>query len=135
MDEVNIAKNEQKLKDSGERRAVSTGAVRDRAKGKGRMDLLPWFALEELSKHFEAGAEKYGANNYLKGMPLSWFVDSGLRHVVKAMRGQTDEPHWRAVAWNFLCCLEIMRRIELGLLPKELNDLLPELPSDVQNKL
>lgn len=30
------------LKDSGDRREFETGAVRDMAEGKGRMDLIPW---------------------------------------------------------------------------------------------
>lgn len=124
-----------KIKDSGERRTTATGAVRDRAVGKGRMDLLPWFALEELAKHYENGAIKYGDNNYLKGMPLSWFIDSALRHIIKGARGQTDEPHWRAAAWNLLGFLEIKRRIELGLLPEDLDDMMPILPEEIQKKL
>ena len=32
------------IKDSGSRREFETGAVRDMAEGKGRMDLLPWSA-------------------------------------------------------------------------------------------
>ena len=123
------------IKDSGLRRQTITGSVRDKAVGKGRMDLLPFFALEELSRHFEVGAVKYGENNWAKGQPLSWFLDSCMRHLIKAARGQTDEPHWVAAAWNIMCFLDIKKRIEIGLLPKELNDLVPELPKDVQNKI
>ena len=35
--------------DSGTRREFSSGAVRDMASGKGRMDLLPWAAIMEVS--------------------------------------------------------------------------------------
>lgn len=35
-------KNMANLKDSGDRREFDTGAVRDMAEGKGRMDLIPW---------------------------------------------------------------------------------------------
>lgn len=48
------------IKDSGERTQFETGAVRDMHSGKGRMDLLPWEALIEVSKHCEEGALKYG---------------------------------------------------------------------------
>lgn len=48
------------IKDSGERTEFGTGAVRDMHSGKGRMDLLPWEALVEVSKHCEEGALKYG---------------------------------------------------------------------------
>ena len=41
------------IKDSGERTEFGTGAVRDMHSGKGRMDLLPWEALVEVSKHCE----------------------------------------------------------------------------------
>ena len=115
------------IKDSGQRREASTGSVRDRAVGKGRFDLLPMYALEEVAKHFEAGANKYGERNWEKGQPLSWYVDSLLRHVAKILRGEVDEPHIRAQAWNALCLLDTKRRIELGLLPAELDDL-PKSP-------
>ena len=44
---------EMEIKDSGERTRFDTGAVRDMHTGKGRMDLLPWEALVEVSKHCE----------------------------------------------------------------------------------
>jgi hypothetical protein len=93
------------IKDSGERRTFATGSVRYRAAGKGRFDLLPFFALEEVAKHFEAGAVKYGESNWAKGQPLRSYLDSALRHLAKAHQGRTDEPHLRAAAWNILCLI------------------------------
>lgn len=122
------------LKDSGQRREATTGSVRDRAVGKGRMDLLPFFALEELAKHFEDGAVKYGDNNWKKGQPLSWYVDSAMRHLIKASRGQTDEPHFRAAAWNILCLMETKKMIDMGILPDNLNDI-QVLPKEFQDKI
>lgn len=58
------------IKDSGERTEFETGAVRDMHTGKGRMDLLPWEALVEVSKHCEEGALKYGERNCEKGIPM-----------------------------------------------------------------
>lgn len=58
------------IKDSGERTRFDTGAVRDMHTGKGRMDLLPWEALVEVSKHCEEGALKYGERNCEKGIPI-----------------------------------------------------------------
>lgn len=57
------------IKDSGERRAFESGAVRDMSAGKGRMDLLPWAAIMEVAKHCENGAIKYGEHNVDKGIP------------------------------------------------------------------
>lgn len=123
------------IKDSGQRENFNTGSVRDCREGKGRFDLLPLFAEEELSKHFEAGALKYGDNNWLKGQQLSRYLDSARRHLNKAARGQTDENHFVAAAWNIMCLIDTQKRISLGLLPESLNDLLPELPREVQDKL
>lgn len=139
------------IKDSGNRREFSTGAVRDIQEGKGRCDLLPldvvaeyigdgvlgniyrytehgerghlknclrsftaeWrygkpdapTMLLEVSKHFEAGAKKYGERNWAKGIPTHCYIDSAVRHYLKWLRGDTDEPHDRAFVWNILCCI------------------------------
>ena len=136
------------IKDSGERREFSTGAVRDIQEGKGRCDLLPLdvvarfrgtiltdiseyqetgdtkhlenalqrfidkhlnkdnsTAFLEVSKHFEEGAKKYGDYNWQKGIPTHCYIDSAVRHYLKYLRGDTDEPHDRAFVWNILCCI------------------------------
>lgn len=64
--------------------------------------------LLELSKHFEAGAKKYSENNWKKGIPLHCYIDSGVRHYLKHLRGDTDEPHDRAFVWNILCAIWTM---------------------------
>lgn len=58
-----------KILDSGERTAFDTGAVRDMHTGKGRYDLLPWNAIDQVAKHCEEGALKYGERNVDKGIP------------------------------------------------------------------
>lgn len=93
------------IKDSGERTAFETGAVRDMHAGKGRMDLLPWAAIIEVSKHCEEGALKYGEHNVDKGIPIHSLIDSAARHLAKYQDGQNDEPHLRAAAWNILWAL------------------------------
>ena len=111
------------FKDSGTRSNFGTGAVRDGQQGKGRMDLMPVRALIEVSKIMETGARKYAARNWEAGIPLSRFMDSGLRHALKCLRGDRDEPHLAMACWNFLCLLDTQARIEEGLLPTTLNDL------------
>ena len=59
----------------------------------------------EVSKHFEEGAKKYGENNWQKGIPTHCYVNSAVRHYLKYLRGDTDEPHDRAFVWNILCCI------------------------------
>jgi hypothetical protein len=136
------------LKDSGNRREFTSGAVRDINEGKGRCDLLPLgvigkfytdsvlenidkylrtgidvfvisaiegfmneqygnleTAFLEVSKHYEDGCSKYGERNWEKGIPLHCYIDSGVRHYLKWLRGDDDEPHDRAFLWNMLGAL------------------------------
>lgn len=100
----------EKILDSGERTQFETGAVRDMHEGKGRMDLLPWAAIMEVSKHCEAGAKKYGEHNVDRGIPTSSLCDSGMRHLAKYLDGWTDENHLVAAAWNLLWALEMVAK-------------------------
>jgi hypothetical protein len=59
----------------------------------------------EVSKHFEEGCKKYGENNWQKGIPTHCYIDSAVRHYLKWLRDDTDEPHDRAFCWNILCCI------------------------------
>lgn len=105
------------IKDSGNRTQFNTGAVRDMSEGKGRMDLLCWNAIIEVSKHCEEGAKKYGENNVDKGIPMHSLADSAMRHMAKFIAGHKDEDHLRAAAWNILWALEFRET------KPELNDL------------
>lgn len=101
-----IAVTEHEIADSGNRREFDTGAVRDMAEGKGRMDLLPWTAIMEVSKHCERGAVKYGEHNVDRGIPVHSFIDSAARHLGKYIEGWEDEPHLVAAAWNLLWAIQ-----------------------------
>ena len=106
-----------KIKDSGNRRSFTSGALRDTEQGKGRMDLLPWNGIIELSKHCENGAIKYGENNIDRGIPFSSLLDSGARHLAKFIAGEEDENHLVAACWN------LMWALEFSVTKPELNDL------------
>lgn len=93
--------------DSGDRTRFETGAVRDMHAGKGRMDLLPWAAIMDVSKLCEAGAVKYGEHNVDKGIPTHSLCDSAARHLAKYLEGWTDENHLRAAAWNLLWAIQM----------------------------
>lgn len=86
--------------DSGTRREFSSGAVRDMASGKGRMDLLPWAAIMEVPKHCE--------HNVDKGLPVSSFCDSGMRHLAKHIDEWNDDPRLLAAAGNLLRTMTLM---------------------------
>lgn len=57
----------------------------------------------EYACHLEDGCNKYGDRNWEKGIPLSRYIDSGIRHYLKYRRGDDDERHDRAFIWNMLC--------------------------------
>ena len=61
--------------------------------------------LLEVAKHFEEGAKKYGERNWEKGIPVRCYIDSAIRHYLKWLRGDEDEPHDRAFCWNILCAI------------------------------
>ena len=61
--------------------------------------------LLEVSIHFEQGAQKYGENNWQKGIPVHCYIDSAIRHYLKYKRGDDDERHDRAFVWNVLCAI------------------------------
>lgn len=59
----------------------------------------------EVAKHFEEGAEKYGENNWQKGLPVKCYINSAVRHYLKWLREDDDEPHDRAFCWNIICAI------------------------------
>lgn len=59
----------------------------------------------EVAIHFEEGAKKYGEQNWQKGIEIWSYVDSAARHLLKWLRGDTDERHDRAFVWNIICCI------------------------------
>lgn len=59
----------------------------------------------ELACHYEEGCNKYGENNWKKGIPVSSYIDSAVRHLLKHIRGDQDERHDRAFCWNIVCAI------------------------------
>lgn len=76
--------------------------------------------LLELSQHYEQGVEKYGERNWEKGLPISSFIDSGVRHYLKDKASHADERHDLAFLWNIFGALWTLRhRPEMQDLPKK----------------
>ena len=111
------------LPDSGKRSEFNTGAVRDAMEGKGMPSLLPIAALRAASKRFEDGANKYGRDNWTKGIPLSRYIDSLYRHLWQFMEGDESEDHAGAIVWNAMCLVQTEEWIKNGKLPKSLDDI------------
>jgi hypothetical protein len=81
------------------------------------------YAIHLVARQLEEGALKYAERNWELGQPLSRYMDSALRHLFRHLEGHRDERHDVAGAWNILALIETKRKIELGLLPQELDDL------------
>lgn len=71
---------------------------------------LPELMLD-VAKHFENGALKYGEHNWEKGIPISRYIDSALRHLMKDLAGETDEDHAAAFVWNCMCAAWTMENL------------------------
>ena len=110
-------------------------------------DAIEWFLLNdtpfgdanwatlwlEVSKHFEEGCKKYGENNWRKGIPAHCYIDSGVRHYLKWLRGSKDEPHHRAFIWNMICCIWTCRHMpELNEYRRSEADILEEKGDDLK---
>lgn len=103
---------DEKMDDSGSRIVYGDGlAMREPSTGKGRYDLITPFGIKRLAMWYEAGAKKYAARNWEKGMPFSRYIDSAKRHIDKFVMGMEDEDHLAAAVWNILA---IIHHEELG---------------------
>lgn len=113
-------------KDSGERHVWETGAQRDMQSGKPRYDLMPVSSMRRVAELYARGAEKYGEDNWQKGIPLRSTYASLFRHLMQWADGETDEDHLAAVVWNALTLMWTEDQIRAGRLPVELATVGPE---------
>jgi hypothetical protein len=118
------------LKDSGARQSFASGAVRDTATGKPRLALLPPWALFAWGWIMDAGAIKYAARNWEKGMPITRYLESAKRHIEAYMAGFRDEPHlWQAL-WNIGGAVHTQILVYIGAYPAEFYDVPNHLNGD-----
>ena len=122
--EVYKDSSEYKTKDSGKRQDFNSGAKRDTQEGKPRYDLIPIEPLKRLAELYSRGAEKYGENNFEKGMSFKRMYSSMFRHLIQFREGDEEEDHLAAVAWNAFALMFYQEKIKEGKLPKKLNDLI-----------
>lgn len=112
------------LKDSGERQVFNTGAQRDiQQVEKGRYDLISPIALKRIAIVLAKGACKYSDRNWEKGMPMSRYIDSALRHLSQYIEGKRDEDHLGQAFWNLHSALHMEEQIIRKNLSYELMDL------------
>lgn len=158
------------MHDSGKRQTFSTGAIRDAAEGKPRMELLTPQMLKLLADHVEMprlthvasfmrtnetvhlelllidviwietddtlidrcgtwmakGAIRYADRNWERGLPVSRYLSSLLRHLVKWERDEADEDHAAAIVFNVMGIIFTRDMVKKGVLPAELDDWPPK---------
>jgi hypothetical protein len=111
------------MHDSGERESFNTGAVRDTAIGKPRIDLISPFAEARLGAWSALGAAKYSERNWEAGMPLGRILASLCRHLNAYRAGDTSEDHLAAVMWNAMALAHGEEMVKRGVWAAELADL------------
>lgn len=99
-------------KDSGKRAEFSSGMQRDTNEGKARFELLmpleiPYDQqiLTRFAELMGRGAEKYSKRNWEQANSqdeLDRFKESGFRHFMQWISGETDEDHAVAVMFNIM---------------------------------
>jgi hypothetical protein len=120
------------LQDGGTRKVYPTGAMKeDQADTvhKGRFDLLPPHPIIQIAKIYAAGAVKYSSRNWQKGIPLSRFLDSTMRHLFQFIEGREDEDHLHQAMWNLMGLSWTQQAVRDRILPKDLNDLPCYMPA------
>ena len=96
---------EETMRHGDSKTEFSTGAKRDTAEGKGRPSLISPVLIHRLGVLLEKGAEHYGANNWMKGMPYRRTMDSVIRHVFQWLAGDEEEDHLAAVCFGAMCLM------------------------------
>lgn len=59
-----------------------------------RYDLVPTIGLRRLAETMAHGAEKYGEQNWQKGIPISNCLNHAIAHIVAWMDGDRTEDHF-----------------------------------------
>lgn len=106
-----------------EKTEFPSGAHRSASKGRGSFVSIPQIGLERLAIRCEFGDELHGKDNWKKGIPLSSYANSALRHLNNYLSGNMDEDHLASVGWNVLAMASTENMIMTGQLPEELDDI------------
>lgn len=83
--------------------------------GKLQWHQFPMFLFEPVIEDAQIGGKKYGDFNYLKGAPISQYLDCMKRHMNAFESPYEDDMdkegfhHLAAVAWNALVAIHVMK--------------------------
>lgn len=85
-----------------DRHEYETGAVRSADCDDIRYDLITPIGLRALARTCAEGAEKFGASNWEKGMPVTDLLNHAIAHIYNFLAGDRSEDHLGHAAWNVL---------------------------------
>lgn len=105
-----------------------TGAHRDKRRGKGALQFVPWDAMFLVSRIYEEGnigrgrpGENGNDRNWENGMPIQDLVQSALNHLTAYLAGDRNEPHLPQAVWNTLNAVAMSIWVYMGWRPASLN--------------
>lgn len=89
-------------------RTFNTGAVRDDETDKeDYVETISWIAMKRFARFMTAKKEKYGEGNFKKGIPISSYERSLMRHIQKYLENkyeggtvEVEEDHLSACVFN-----------------------------------
>lgn len=110
------------MHDSGEREYFATGAMRDTAADKPRMELISPFAMQALGEWLRLGALKYNSRNWESGIPFTRCIASILRHTESFLAGDDSEDNAAGIMCNAMFLLHYQEMIRRGVLPEAVDD-------------
>lgn len=115
--------------------AIAGGGLREKKDIYARFDLIPAEAMHRLGVHYAAGAKKYEARNWERGLSYVRTFNSMMGHAFKWMRckalGVTpEEDHLAAVAWGAFALMTFESRIAAVKL-RYPGDVIPEEADDI----
>lgn len=94
----------------GEIRVVNAETGGEKGSKQYRWDLVPWEQMQEVSKLYGRGAEKYAPNNWCKGYAWSLSYAALMRHLTQFWMGQsydeeTECHHLSSVIFHSLALM------------------------------
>jgi hypothetical protein len=91
--------------DNKQPRVFETGAKRDTNAGKPFIHCLMGYTRQRFGYHMAKNAHKYGAFNFLKGIPTDAYLESLDRHLAAYISGDRSEDHLSAILFGVQGCM------------------------------
>ncbi len=86
-------------------RIYETGAQRDSNSNKPFIHNILGYTRQRFGYHMTTGSNKYGDDNWMKGMPTKCYLESLDRHLAAYMEGDRSEDHLSAIIFGAQGCM------------------------------